>query len=416
MASPAKIAANRANATASTGPRGAAAKARTRKNALCHGLGIPRQLDERTADKIGDLARALCAHSLEPDEQELALRAAEAEFEMRRVRRTRSDMINQAMRQLRGDDLGCLSAKERASLAFAKKSKILAACDRYERRAGGRRNQALRRLQRLKDQRDKEWGAEVGPPVSKQALQRPLPFEQLFIIQWLDVTTSMKGISAGARNAHVIHMMPAPLRQFSAANISMRVEVEGNSGRLELTFDLPDEPSVKQTFEVVHTPSRIGRGRWFVLCPHTQKKVRALYLVEGERRFWSRHALGLTYRSRYCGPSEAHAERRRRLLQRLGGEERCPGPVGHPPRPKHMHHATYYDICDKISRHELLSMCVHIGLTDPEKDPNWPSWKKSSRTRGNSPRAIGNRQSIEDARTNLREDLSQLADPEEVDV
>src|SRR5215212_2258248 len=112
MASAAKIAANRRNAQKSTGPRSAAGKARARYNALEHGLTIPISQDARVADQITTLASELCEESTAPLAHDLALRAAEAELELVRVRRARVCLINSTAERLEARSL-----LERAALA-----------------------------------------------------------------------------------------------------------------------------------------------------------------------------------------------------------------------------------------------------------------------------------------------------------
>ena len=66
-----------------------------------------------------------------------------------------------------------LSADERAALAFAGKTEILMACERYERRAISRRNRALRALAKLQRELRREEAIEfVGPPRPKSSLTR----------------------------------------------------------------------------------------------------------------------------------------------------------------------------------------------------------------------------------------------------
>src|SRR6476646_7141244 len=91
----------------------------------------------------------------------------------------RSTWINRASAQLREEGAGLLSAGERAALAFAGKTEILMACERYERRAISRRNRALHALARLQREFRREEAIElVGPPRSKSSLTRRNPFRE----------------------------------------------------------------------------------------------------------------------------------------------------------------------------------------------------------------------------------------------
>ena len=81
-----QVAANRRNAQRSTGPRTAAAKARTARNARRHGLAIPLARDPAACVEIERLAAALVGRSATPARLEQARVAAEAELELRRVR------------------------------------------------------------------------------------------------------------------------------------------------------------------------------------------------------------------------------------------------------------------------------------------------------------------------------------------
>src|SRR5262245_19536778 len=151
MTSAAKVDANRRNAQKSTGPRSAAGKARIRNNALQHGLAIP---GNYYGDVIEDVAVEFAPDSIDPAEQDLARHAAEAHLTLLRIRRSKVGLINGVAKRLERDaDAHSLAQDERMSLAFAQQAKTLAAFDRYERRALGRRNRALRKLRKLEKAR-----------------------------------------------------------------------------------------------------------------------------------------------------------------------------------------------------------------------------------------------------------------------
>jgi hypothetical protein len=177
-----KIRANRANARASSGPKTAAGKAQSAQNAFRHGFNVPTLLDPTLASDVEALAQRIVGKSADAHVLESALRIAEAQIDLRRVRSYRHRLIERAMpdpkvqteaaepaafapaaarvARILGADL-CeaqvsvlvaefLAALDRsmrpASLSdrLAAFAKELAALDRYERRALSRRKFAIR--------------------------------------------------------------------------------------------------------------------------------------------------------------------------------------------------------------------------------------------------------------------------------
>jgi len=121
-----QLAANRANARKSTGPRTAAGKARSRGNARRHGFAA-RALGARGADPaFGRIVAALCAADGDPLLREQAVIIADAQLQIQRIRMARVTL---------GDDPagGANGIAEIMSL------------DRYERRALSRRRRAIAR-------------------------------------------------------------------------------------------------------------------------------------------------------------------------------------------------------------------------------------------------------------------------------
>jgi hypothetical protein len=184
MTSARKIAANRANARRSTGPRTAAGRARVARNAVRHGLSVSVLADPRLGGKALALARHIAG---EDGAFDLALAVAEATLDLRRIRDRRDDLLAGAVTAAtstmatigaaactaspetnRGapiprdgftnldrvaPQVGKLEASvdaaadgERASAALRELAPELRRLDRYERRALSRRKTAIRRL------------------------------------------------------------------------------------------------------------------------------------------------------------------------------------------------------------------------------------------------------------------------------
>lgn len=106
MTSLKKIMANRANAQHSTGPRSAAGKAASRRNAEMHGLSVPAAAIPELAGEITALARHIAGEQGEdPFIWAAAIRVAEATIELLRVRRVRTDLLNDLMLDLGSPEL-----------------------------------------------------------------------------------------------------------------------------------------------------------------------------------------------------------------------------------------------------------------------------------------------------------------------
>ena len=124
MATEKQIAANRANAKCSTGPRSAVGKSKSSRNAHRHGLSRPLRFHPATSERIEALVRLLVGEDL--TRLAAAAEFAEAQLELLRIRAVR--------RQMHGEiDLN------RCDLQGLRR---LSAIDRYERLALTRRRQA----------------------------------------------------------------------------------------------------------------------------------------------------------------------------------------------------------------------------------------------------------------------------------
>ena len=94
MTSEAKIAANRRNAQRSTGPRTMTGKMRVRRNALRHGLAAAVVRDAGVTAEVQRIAAGICSGA-DPLEREQALVVAEAQVALRKIRRTRAQIVEQ---------------------------------------------------------------------------------------------------------------------------------------------------------------------------------------------------------------------------------------------------------------------------------------------------------------------------------
>jgi hypothetical protein len=361
MASAPKIAANRCNAQRSTGPRTTAGKARTRYNAVQHGLNIPARYNPAIAGEIEALALRLSDDATEPGERDLALRAAEAEVDLLRVERAKVDLVNGLANRLALADAS-LPQTERAALAFLHKSKTLAAFDRYERRARSCRNRALRKLRALQQLRRRQASVEqVGPPRPRQRVTGRPFIENVF---WLEIHPAVKAaIQSGTRlpSKDGSSTFRMPLKWGRAANPhrgephvwTCAVDLAGDHGLLVLI----NGEAVVHSFPLARVLTPVGGGKWLVQCAESGKLVRDLYWDEEQQRFRSRHALKLHYRSKRMPAWERHWERCQKLMDRIGATNyRDP-----PPRPKYMRRATYDWLCDEIFIEGLRMHRAYLG-------------------------------------------------------
>src|SRR5215475_1369296 len=87
------LAANRANAARSTGPRTRAGKAKVARNALRHGLSVPVWADPALAAEVFALARRIAGDSASVPRRAAALRIAEAQVDGLRIRRIRLQIM-----------------------------------------------------------------------------------------------------------------------------------------------------------------------------------------------------------------------------------------------------------------------------------------------------------------------------------
>jgi hypothetical protein len=123
-----QIAANRANAKRSTGPKTARGKMVSSRNAYRHGLSCPLSLGADTSAKLEAIAQAVTGEGAGEEQLISAAEFARAHLELLRIRATRAEMM---------------TAIERDS---TQQLRPLVALDRYERYAHTRRRRASAKL------------------------------------------------------------------------------------------------------------------------------------------------------------------------------------------------------------------------------------------------------------------------------
>jgi hypothetical protein len=153
MASPRRTHANGANARRSTGPRTAAGKERSSRNALRHGLSAGEGRPS-SAEVLALAARITPADR--PELAGLARQLAEAELDLRRVRSARLALIRAALAEgerepgasaaTPGGAPISISAEEHVAGAFARLGPSLQRLERYEDHARSRRKAAIREI------------------------------------------------------------------------------------------------------------------------------------------------------------------------------------------------------------------------------------------------------------------------------
>ncbi|MBN8971317.1 MAG: hypothetical protein J0H51_04780 [Rhizobiales bacterium] len=132
MATAKQIAANRANAKRSTGPKTAAGKARSRRNAFKHGFSVDLEMTPELAARFVDIQRELVDAKANAERKMAAARFAQAQLQLVQIRQTRRDAFARLQADLTRADPYVL--------------RQLRSLDRYERYAITRRRRAMAKL------------------------------------------------------------------------------------------------------------------------------------------------------------------------------------------------------------------------------------------------------------------------------
>ena len=133
MASDRQMAANRANAKKSSGPRSKNGKANSSRNAVRHGLASAVRTDIAVTEDIERLAKALSTEGTGPTD--FAYQAAGAEVDLLRIRKIRARILDDVV------------GRPEATLADHTETNLnLARLDRYERRVYTRRRRAFQAM------------------------------------------------------------------------------------------------------------------------------------------------------------------------------------------------------------------------------------------------------------------------------
>lgn len=190
MISSKKLAANRINARASTGPKTAFGKARASRNAYRHGLSLPVLEDPEFRNHVGEMLSQIVSSHENLECHHCARRVAEAQVDLNRIRLARDGALGRAYtdanyaspstdlsvaelqwitknsnadvlppRIARALDL-CPEGDAKLLLIITDLSKTLRGLDRYERRALSRRKFAVRELDAARIRQNARFGNE----------------------------------------------------------------------------------------------------------------------------------------------------------------------------------------------------------------------------------------------------------------
>jgi hypothetical protein len=139
-----QVAANRANARNSTGPRTPQGKARASRNARRHCLSIPVLADSGLSQDVEDLGRKIVGEHSNAGLLEPAWRFAEAQIDIDRIRDARLQVFSGGMADPDHESECAATGKRATRFNLSDQVRQLARLARYERRALSRRKFATR--------------------------------------------------------------------------------------------------------------------------------------------------------------------------------------------------------------------------------------------------------------------------------
>jgi hypothetical protein len=145
--SPAKLRADRTNARRGTGPKSLDGKARSAGNARRrHGPAVPIWSDAKLAADAEELTHVITGDGASIHLVALAREIAAAQVDLVRIQHRRNEALAASLSPANLTDAGRPVCAPRAPAENADLASIIAALDRYERRALSRRKSAIRRF------------------------------------------------------------------------------------------------------------------------------------------------------------------------------------------------------------------------------------------------------------------------------
>lgn len=147
------------------------------------------------------------------------------------------------------------------------------------------------------------------------------------------------------------------------ASIGFSAELSSKGmGELRLRYTATDPwdrtcHDIDERIELEGLPQPFGGLIWYCRCPVTGRRCRKLCKPPGARRFASRQAYRLHYRSQQKAPYERAVQQAQKIRKKLGSTCDIGDPVH---RPHGMHQKTFERYLDRLDHYEDI---VDIHLT-----------------------------------------------------